>query len=287
MSDSKPYRSVTPIKNGDRIAFVCGDQRIEGTAQVESGPLAREQNIRIIPNGEPWKYGRDYAFAEAAAGADLQFTAHRWLKGDPIPYDEMRRLCGLPDIKAIDAQRKKENAALLVYMLTRATDKIPVYRGPNQFPSYQDLRGPMQWIRYEVLLDALGTGLAFDEAAAVALRKDLTDEQRAVVLEQCAFIREHTEPRKPWLMWANPLLPPELNTFAKTKQERAYSPHAVQVDVGGRTPQWMIGVGLVEPEPETPKQRALPRPSTTPPPWADNPAGQRRPTKTRNHRRVK
>nr|DAF84222.1 MAG TPA: hypothetical protein [Caudoviricetes sp.] len=48
MSDSKPYPSVTPIKNGDRIAFVCGDQRIEGTAQVESGPLAREQNIRTL-----------------------------------------------------------------------------------------------------------------------------------------------------------------------------------------------------------------------------------------------
>lgn len=56
---------------------------------------------------------------------------------------------------------------------------------------------------------------------------------------------------------------------------------------GGKQPAWMVDVGLVEPEPETPQQRALPRPSTTPPPWADNPAGQRRPTKTRNHRRVK
>lgn len=56
---------------------------------------------------------------------------------------------------------------------------------------------------------------------------------------------------------------------------------------GGKLPAWMVDVGLAEPEPETPQQRALPRPSTTPPPWADNPAGQRRPTKTRNHRRVK
>ncbi len=56
---------------------------------------------------------------------------------------------------------------------------------------------------------------------------------------------------------------------------------------GGTQPAWMVDAGLVEPEPETPQQRALPRPSTTPPPWADNPAGQRRPTKTRNHRRVK
>lgn len=319
MSDSKPYRSGPPLRTGDRIAFVCGDRRIEGTARVEGD--AREQSITIIPDGEPMLYGRDYTLGDRhvcddtcsvgpvapvpdwlperpsnvarvetdipAIDADLQFTAHRWLPRDPIPYDEMRRLCGLPDIKAIDARRKKENAALLIYMLTRATDKIPVYRGPNQFPSYQDLRGPTQWIRHQVLRDALGTGEPFDEAAAIALRKDLTDEHRAVVLEQCAFIREHTDPLKPWLMWANPFLPPELSTFAKTKQEHAHSPHAVQVDVGGHTPQWMIGVGLVEPEPETPKQRALPRPSTTPPPWADNPAGQRRPTKTRNHRRVK
>lgn len=56
---------------------------------------------------------------------------------------------------------------------------------------------------------------------------------------------------------------------------------------GGKLPAWMVDVGLVEPEPETPQQRVLPRPSTTPPPWAENPAGQRRPTKTRNHRRVK
>lgn len=290
MRDSKPYRSVTPIKNGDRIAFVCGDQRIEGTAQVQSGPLAREQSITIIPDGEPWEYGRDFTLGDRHVCDDTCSVG----PFSPIPYDEMRRLCGLPDVSAYIAKRDAERkvreqyaAQSLIHMLTRATDQISVYRGPNQFPSYQDLRGPTQWIRHQVLLDALGTGEPFDEAAAVALRKDLTDEQRAVVLEQCAFIREHTDPRKPWLSWANPFLPPELNTFAKTKQERAYSPHAVQVDVGGRTPQWMIGVGLVEPEPETPQQRALPRPATTPPPWADNPAGQRRPTKTRNHRRVK
>lgn len=285
MSDSKPYRSGPPFRTGDRVGVEIGDEIIVGTAHVEGDD--REQRITLIPDGEPWKYGRDYAFAEVLASEDLRFTAHRWLKGDPIPYEEMRRLCGLPDIKAIDARRKKENAALLIYMLTRATDKIPVNRGPNQFPSYQDLRGPTQWIRHQVLLDALGTGEPFDEAAAVALRKDLSDEQRAVVLEQCAFIREHTEPVKPWLMWANPFLPAEFNTFAKTKQERVRLPDQVQADTGGRKPAWMVDSGLVEPEPETPQQRALPRPSTTPPPWADNPAGQRRPTKTRNHRRVK
>lgn len=31
------------------------------------------------------------------ADADLSLTAHRWLPGDPIPYDQMRRILGLPD----------------------------------------------------------------------------------------------------------------------------------------------------------------------------------------------
>lgn len=69
--------------------------------------------------------------------------------------------------------------------------------------------------------------------------------------------------------------------------EEASNPDRDGIIHGGKRPAWMVDAGLVEPEPETPQQRALPRPSTTPPPWADNPAGQRRPTKTRNHRRVK
>lgn len=171
MSDSKPYRSVTPIQNGDRIAFVCGDQRIEGTAQVESGPLAREQNIRIIPDGEPWKYGRDYAFAEVLAGEDLQFTAHRWLKGDPIPYDEMRRLCGLdPAVKAYCARRDMQR-------------------------SFSEIGQAMNQVATEI-------GKGFERFADAI-------------------------------------------------------------------------------------SASTPKPKPTPPMWADNPAGQRRPTKTRNHRRVK
>ncbi|MBH5146332.1 hypothetical protein [Rhodococcus erythropolis] len=179
MSDSKPYRSVTPIKNGDRIAFVCGDQRVEGTAQVESGPLAREQNIRIIPDGEPWKYGRDCAFAES----------------DPI------------------------------------------------------------WVN-PFLSDAT-------ELHAAAVKR---------------FV--HTQLHELGLLgvWALPEDPFDADAW------KAYHSGAVP---GGRKPAWMVDVGLAEPEPETPQQRALPRPSTTPPPWADNPAGQRRPTKTPNHRRVK
>lgn len=138
MSDSKPYRSGPPLRTGDRIAFVCGDRRIEGTARVEGD--AREQSITIIPDGEPMQYGRDFTLGDRhvcddtcsvgpvaplpdwlpkkpsnvelvetdipAICADLTFTAHRWLKGDPIPYDEMRRLCGLPDVSAYIARRE-------------------------------------------------------------------------------------------------------------------------------------------------------------------------------------
>ena len=143
MSDSKPYRSGPPLRTGDRIAFVCGDRRIEGTARVEGD--AREQSITIIPDGEPMQYGRDFTLGDRhvcddtcsvgpfapvpdwlaekpsnvarvetdipAIDADLTFTAHRWLKGDPIPYDEMRRLCGLdPAVKAYCARRDMQKS---------------------------------------------------------------------------------------------------------------------------------------------------------------------------------
>jgi hypothetical protein len=241
--DSKPYRSGPPIKSGDRIELVCGDQRIEGTAQVESGPLTREQNIRIIPDGEPMQYGRDYtlgAFAlpEIFADANLTFTAHRWLKGDPIPYDEMRRLCGLPDLP--------------------------------------DLRG--KWGYRERWADGIN-----HNAYSIA----------------------------PFMTWTNPFLPNAPTTRAEAVKQFVYAqlcesgvlpiwelpkdpfdeapwkPHHGGVIPGGKPPAWMVDAGLAEPEPETPQQRALPRPSTTPPPWADIPGRNHRPAKTRNHWRVK
>lgn len=50
------------------------------------------------------------SFADAAAEANLKVTTHRWLQGDPIPYDEMRRLCGLPDVSVYIARRDAELA---------------------------------------------------------------------------------------------------------------------------------------------------------------------------------
>ena len=100
MSDSKPYRSGPPLRTGDRIAFVCGDRRIEGTARVEGD--AREQSITIIPDGEPMLYGRDYTLGDRHVCDDTCSVG----PFSPIPYDEMRRLCGLdPAVKAYCARR--------------------------------------------------------------------------------------------------------------------------------------------------------------------------------------
>ncbi|MFF1946803.1 hypothetical protein ACFVWF_32215 [Rhodococcus qingshengii] len=128
----------------------------------------REQNIRIIPDGEPWKYGRDYAFAES----------------DPI------------------------------------------------------------WVN-PFLSDAT-------ELHAAAVKR---------------FV--HTQLHELGLLgvWALPEDPFDADAW------KAYHSGAMP---GGRKPAWMVGAGLVEPEPETPQQRALPRPSTTPPMWARDLAGQHR-----------
>ena len=163
----RPYLKGEPVKTGDRVAFVYGDQRIEGTAQVESGPLTREQNIRIIPDGEPMQYGRDFTLGDRHV-CDYSCEVGPF---SPIPYDEMRRLCGLdPAVKAYCARRDMQR-------------------------SFSEI------------------GKAMNHAA--------------------------TEIGKGFERFADAI------------------------------------------------SASTPKPKPTPPMWADNPAGQRRPTKTRNHRRVK
>lgn len=139
--------------------------------------------------------------------------------------------------------------------LTGPTDMITVGRGPDQFPSVRELRGPLQMVRYLTWRDALGTREAYDEAAALDTIDWLTAGERKTVLEQCAFIRKYTGPIKPWLMPANPFM------------------HA---EAGGKVPSWL---GQEKP-------RHLPEPSKTPPMWADQPNKQRR-TKYGPTRRVK
>lgn len=123
-----------------------------------------------------------------------------------------------------------------------------------------------------------GRDYAFAESDPIWVDPFLSDATELHAAAVKRFV--HTQLHELGLLgvWALPEDPFDADAW------KAYHSGAIP---GGRKPAWMVDAGLVEPEPETPKQRALPRPSTTPPPWADNPAGQRRPTKTRNHRRVK
>lgn len=46
------------------------------------------------------------------------------------------------------------------------------------------------------------------------------------------------------------------------------------ITLGGKTPAWVDAI--TPDEPNTPQQRALPRPTSTPPMWANNPTKTRR-----------
>ncbi|ORL01818.1 hypothetical protein A6F55_19185 [Prescottella equi] len=183
-----------------------------------------------IADGEPMRYGRDFTLVD---GRDADSTRVRLIQ-------------------------------LTIRRLTQPTDLITVGRGPDQFPSVRELRGPLQMVRFLVWRDALGTGEAYDEAAALDAIEWLTADERKTVLGQCAFIRQHTAPITPWRLPANPLM------------------HA---EAGGKLPS-RLDPDAGTPRPEMPRQRALPRPAKTPPMWADQPNKQRR-TKYRPTRRVK
>nr|WP_218681065.1 hypothetical protein [Rhodococcus qingshengii] len=115
MSDNKPYRSVTPIKTGDRVVFIDVDgERTEGIARVDSGlgsgfyhSPTRETRVTIIPDGEPMQYGRDFTLGDRHVCDDTCSGG----PFSPIPYDEMRRLCGLdPAVKAYCARRDMQKS---------------------------------------------------------------------------------------------------------------------------------------------------------------------------------
>ncbi|TSD48565.1 hypothetical protein FFI94_022130 [Rhodococcus sp. KBS0724] len=94
------------VHAGDEIYLVGGDLRCEKCSP-------RINTTQIIPDGGPMRYDRDFAFAETATEANLKITAKRWLPSETtpsIPYDEMRRLCGLPDVSAYIARRDAERA---------------------------------------------------------------------------------------------------------------------------------------------------------------------------------
>ncbi|MFC7450532.1 hypothetical protein [Rhodococcus daqingensis] len=63
-----------------------------------------------------------------------RITAHRWLPGEPIPYDAMRAILGLPDVHA-EVQRMRADLgirrAIAFVADTRNAMGVPVYKHPT------------------------------------------------------------------------------------------------------------------------------------------------------------
>ncbi|MGR6579285.1 hypothetical protein ACT89R_01770 [Rhodococcus qingshengii] len=107
--EREPYRSGPFIKTGDRVAVDIGGEVIVGTARVESD----DNSIEFIPDGEPLIPARDWITAltnwmESSESGSYSVSDESTSKPpvEPIPYDEMRRLCGLPDVRPYVAQRE-------------------------------------------------------------------------------------------------------------------------------------------------------------------------------------
>ncbi|MCD2099565.1 hypothetical protein QNA24_29790 [Rhodococcus qingshengii] len=77
------------------------------------------------------------------------------------------------------------------------------YAGPDQFPREKPLHSPYSWHRLRVYQSALGIVEYDEETAYRELGFEPDEEQR--LREQCAFIREHTKPFKPWPMPDDPV----------------------------------------------------------------------------------
>ncbi|MGW6376251.1 hypothetical protein ACWFRB_09330 [Rhodococcus sp. NPDC055112] len=145
---------------------------------------------------------------------------------------------------------------------------------------------------------------AFQRYASMVLGGHLLGPARWVVVYYALWNlwqRRHT-------LWPNPFLEPledrvDHLVIRRADGVRLYDENWNEVDelvllvepargfrglarLGEKVPSWTVSVGL-EPEPVIPQSQALPRPSHTPPMWANNPTQQRRTRKTRNHRRVK
>ncbi|MGW6376252.1 hypothetical protein ACWFRB_09335 [Rhodococcus sp. NPDC055112] len=52
----------------------------------------------------------------------LTIDVHRWLPGEPIPYDTMRAILGLPDVKReVERERARREAAAALKQLSAVT----------------------------------------------------------------------------------------------------------------------------------------------------------------------
>ncbi|NKS62386.1 hypothetical protein GS493_05800 [Rhodococcus hoagii] len=147
------------------------------------------------------------------ADADLSLTAHRWLPGDPIPYDAMRAILGLPDVRD-EVMRMRAKL-----FLDSASGQPYVFYSDESPPESTEWRT----IRFESGLEVRVGGRA---SGRQGVRLD-----------------EHIIPARYADRYSAELAAINASTF---------------------------------PAPRTPQERALPRPSHTPPMWANDPTRTRR-----------
>lgn len=268
MSDSKPYRDGPSIKTGDRVVFVDGDGgRTEGIAHVDSAI--------------EWNRKRDHETRVAIAPDGVETTSY-------IPTAEevrhLREQSGAPVTMCRDALAAEDGnqGRAAEWLRLRSTERWPD-GGPRR-PDNDDTGTVSASIPdgepWEYGRDfTLGDRHVCDDTCSVGPFAPIPPDEaltHSQIIHRRIYARLHE-------LGVLPVYPLPDIPF----EEASSAADRGGIIQGGKLPAWMVDIGLVEPEPETAKQRALPRPSTTPPPWADNPAGQRRPTKTRNHRRVK
>lgn len=99
-TSTPPYREYF-VTEGDRVAYedTNGDIIIGTVASIEPGPDGSETITLDDQLEHPRRQSIHDVFQEAIEDADLTWTYQSWMPGDPIPYDEMRRILGLPDVR--------------------------------------------------------------------------------------------------------------------------------------------------------------------------------------------
>ncbi len=80
----------------DELLELIGFDNPYGRLPKGAKPSTPYREMAIEPGGY-FAY-EDPAGITRLEDGDLTISAHRWLPGDPIPYDEMRRILGLPDV---------------------------------------------------------------------------------------------------------------------------------------------------------------------------------------------
>lgn len=113
---SRPYGDRPPIRPGDRIAVKIGDEIILGTADAKGAIIGAPEQFTFTPDGEPRPvYDWIEAMADWMESGGGSYSVHVDAAAkptvEPIPYDEMRRLCGLdPAVKAYCARRDMQKS---------------------------------------------------------------------------------------------------------------------------------------------------------------------------------